>query len=238
VTGGAQDTESKETDVIEDRDKPTTTAPGAPASTTTGGIEATAREAGDVARERAGELRETARQTMHDARDAVEARSEAAKGQAAQEIERTAHGLEAAANEMEGSRLQQELLREAADGLKQISRAVSGKSVGEMVEELADFGRRNPLAFLGGAALAGFALARFARAGAPVGVTHDYSGPQSAGYSPASAGQSGPQSAGYSPASADYSGQRYGGTTDFRTTTPGGTPGAASGSEVGGNGNV
>ena len=68
---------------------------------------------------------------------------------------------------MDGSPLQQDLLREAADGLKHIAQAVEGKSIGAMVGELSAFGRQNPLAYLSGAALAGFALARFARASAP-----------------------------------------------------------------------
>ena len=68
---------------------------------------------------------------------------------------------------MEGSPLQQDLLREAADGLKQIAHAVEGKSIGTMAAELSEFGRQNPVAYLGGAALVGFALARFARASTP-----------------------------------------------------------------------
>ena len=68
---------------------------------------------------------------------------------------------------MEGSPFQQDLLREAADGLKQIARAVEGKSIGRMAGELSEFGRQNPVAYLGGAALVGFALARFARASTP-----------------------------------------------------------------------
>ena len=70
---------------------------------------------------------------------------------------------------MEGSPLQQDLLREAADGLKQIAHAVEGKSLGAMAAELSNFGRQNPVAYLGGAALVGFALARFARASTPAG---------------------------------------------------------------------
>jgi hypothetical protein len=157
--------------VIEDRDNPTYTAPAGSG----GDLRSTAKEAGAAVQERAGELREAARSTLHDAQAAAAERTEAAKGQAAEEISRTARGLEAAAEELEGSPLQQELLREAADGLKQISSAVSGKSVGEMVEGLSNFGRQNPLAFLGGAALAGFALARFARASTPSdGYEDDY----------------------------------------------------------------
>ena len=51
---------------------------------------------------------------------------------------------------MDGSPLQQDLLREAADGLKHIAQAVEGKSIGAMVADLSAFGRQNPLAYLGG----------------------------------------------------------------------------------------
>lgn len=137
------------------------TAPG----TAAGGLDELARDASTVARERAGELQDAARSTVDDARNAAEEHAEAAKGQAASEIDRTAASLEAVADDLDGEGgLQQELLREAADGLKQISRSIEGKSVGAMVEDLSEFGRNNPLAYLGGAALAGFALARFALA--------------------------------------------------------------------------
>jgi ElaB/YqjD/DUF883 family membrane-anchored ribosome-binding protein len=128
-----------------------------------------AQDAKTVAQERGAELREQARSGLHDARTAVEERSERAKHSAADEIDKTAHGLETAADELEGSPVQQDLLREAADGLKQLSQAMHGKSLGTMVSDVSDFGRRNPLAFIGGAALAGFAMARFARASTPAG---------------------------------------------------------------------
>jgi len=124
----------------------------------------TASDVRSAATEKIGELRDAAQSKIEDAKSAAMEKTDQVKGKAADEIDRTAHGLEAAAEEMEGSPLQQDLLREAADGLKQIARAVQGKSVGEMVSGLSDFGRQNPLAYLGGAALAGFALARFARA--------------------------------------------------------------------------
>jgi ElaB/YqjD/DUF883 family membrane-anchored ribosome-binding protein len=130
-------------------------------------VRETVRDARGALGEKADDLRETARSTLHGARAAVEQRSESAKATAADEMARTAEGLEAAAREMGDAPLQQDLLHEAAEGLKQLSRAVQGKSIGTIVEDLSDFGRRNPLAYLGGAALAGFALARFARASAP-----------------------------------------------------------------------
>jgi hypothetical protein len=130
------------------------------------GIGETMRDAAAGAREHAGEMKESARSALEGATAVAADRTAEVRDQAVGEIERTARGLEAAADEMRGSPFQQDLLREAAEGLKQISHAIEGKSVGAVVAEISDFGRRNPLAYLGGAALAGFALARFARASA------------------------------------------------------------------------
>ena len=134
----------------------------------------TAREAGAAAQERLGDLRDAALSSLDEAKSAATEKVEETKDQAAGEIARTAQGLEAAAEEMEGSPFQQDLLREAADGLKQIAHAVEGKSIGTMAGELSEFGRQNPVAYLGGAALVGFALARFARASTPAGTTASF----------------------------------------------------------------
>ena len=142
-------------------------ATGGQGEPTEGDLLQTAREAGTVAQERLGGLRDAAQSTLEDAKSAATEKAGEAKHQAADEIARTARGLEVAAEEMDGSPLQQDLLREAADGLKQIARAVEGKSIGAMAGELSEFGRQNPVAYLGGAALVGFALARFARASTP-----------------------------------------------------------------------
>ena len=98
----------------------------------------TAREAGAAAEERLGDLRDAAISSLNEAKSAATEKVEETKDQAAGEIARTAQGLEAAAEEMEGSPLQQDLLREAADGLKQIAHAVEGKSIGAMASELSD----------------------------------------------------------------------------------------------------
>ena len=144
------------------------TSPTGMGSTGTGfpgtSLAQTAREAGTAAEERLGELKDVALSSLDEAKSMASAKVAETKEQAAGEIARTAEGLEAAAAEMEGSPLQQDLLREAAAGLKQIAHAVEGKSIGAMAGELSEFGRQNPAAYLGGAALVGFALARFARA--------------------------------------------------------------------------
>lgn len=56
------------------------------------------------------------------------------------------------------------LARQAASGLEQAADALNGRSVQDITRSVADFARRQPTAFLLGAALAGVALGRFVRA--------------------------------------------------------------------------
>lgn len=60
-----------------------------------------------------------------------------------------------------------DLIRQAAEGLEQFSGAMGSKSSTEMLDSVRDFGRQNPVGFLAGTMLAGFALARFAGSDAP-----------------------------------------------------------------------
>jgi hypothetical protein len=150
-----------------------TTAPSEQTTTPESNIVQTARDAGAAAQERLADVRDAARSGLDEAKSAAAEKVGEATEQAAGELARTARGLEAAAEEMQGSPLQQDLLREAADGLKQIAHAVEGKSLGAMAAELSEFGRQNPVAYLGGAALVGFALARFARASTPTDTATD-----------------------------------------------------------------
>ncbi len=53
---------------------------------------------------------------------------------------------------------------QAADGLENFSRNLAGKQPEELLDTVRDFGRRHPIAFIGGAVLAGLALGRFVRA--------------------------------------------------------------------------
>ncbi len=55
-----------------------------------------------------------------------------------------------------------DLAGQAARSLSEFSQAVDGRSTGEIVSMVRDFGRRNPVAFLAGSVLAGLALGRIA----------------------------------------------------------------------------
>ena len=57
-----------------------------------------------------------------------------------------------------------QLVRQAADSLEDVTRNLDGKRPGELLDTVRDFGRRHPVAFIGGAVLAGLAIGRFIRA--------------------------------------------------------------------------
>jgi hypothetical protein len=58
------------------------------------------------------------------------------------------------------------LVKQAADGLENLSHAVADKRPDELIDALRDLGRRNPGAVLAGSVLIGLALGRFAKSSA------------------------------------------------------------------------
>lgn len=66
------------------------------------------------------------------------------------------------------------LVMKAADGLETFSRSLADKDPGDLLNAVRDFGRRNPMAFIGGAVLVGLAVGRFARASERRGETRRF----------------------------------------------------------------
>lgn len=60
-------------------------------------------------------------------------------------------------------------LGDAADSIQQASKYLENKSVGEVVSDVEDFARREPLIFLGGTFAVGLLLGRFLKASSPEG---------------------------------------------------------------------
>ena len=60
------------------------------------------------------------------------------------------------------------LVRSAADNVDRIAEDVRSRDIGDVLATLADFGRRQPVAFFGGAVVAGFLVARFFKSDVPV----------------------------------------------------------------------
>tara|TARA_R110002049_G_scaffold10127_3_gene50447 strand:+ start:155417 stop:155932 length:516 start_codon:yes stop_codon:yes gene_type:complete len=87
-----------------------------------------------------------------------------AKDTAADEVKDVASALRAAASDLRRGSPQERTFSQIADGLADASEAVRGKDLSEIMGDLNGFAKRNPLVFLGSAALIGFAATRFAKA--------------------------------------------------------------------------
>ena len=123
-------------------------------------------EAVEATRQAAGEIGAGLGDDLKQTRDRVMEQAESAKQGLAAQVGESAAALDAAAEKFGEQSVQGDLFRGAARGLDALSQALQGNSMSGLASDITDFGRRNPAVFLGGAALAGFALARFAQASA------------------------------------------------------------------------
>ncbi len=126
-----------------------------------------AEEAGEAAKEKAEALKERARETARDAADKAAQFAEEQKARGGDQVTKVARALHKAAGELDDGSTSRRLFDQAADGLDDVAATIEGKNWSELAGEVAELGRRHPVVFFGGAALAGFALARFATASAP-----------------------------------------------------------------------
>ena len=113
-------------------------------------------------------LGEKAREAASDALGSTmreaQAKAETAKSGVADEMSDVASALRVAAEEMRSGSTQARVFAQMAESLAEISQTIQQKDLSEMVTSAGDFARRNPLVFLGGAALLGFAATRLAKA--------------------------------------------------------------------------
>lgn len=113
-------------------------------------------------------LGDTAREVGKDAygriSEGAAEQSELVKDGAASEMENISSALRSAADKSRAGSPQERTFGQAAEALADFSDMVRNKDLGEMLSDVNGFARRNPLAFLGGAALLGFAATRFAKA--------------------------------------------------------------------------
>lgn len=133
-------------------------------SSGTEGVRQTLAEGQEAASDVGEKYVRQAKSAAQDIKESAVDQAEDAKDDAAQEADRTSMALRNAAHEIGVETPQGRLLSEVANGLAEVADATREKSISDMAVGIADFGRRNPVAFIGGAALVGFAIARFARA--------------------------------------------------------------------------
>ncbi len=60
------------------------------------------------------------------------------------------------------------LVRKAADGVEKVSTDIRGRNVGELVDTVSDFAKRQPAAFFGCGFVAGLGLSQILRSGRSV----------------------------------------------------------------------
>ncbi len=128
----------------------------------------------------AADLRDQASKAAQDAKGAAASIAEQArarlneivdqqKAASADKIAGVAKAAHSAAGDLDKTSPQMaRLVRSAADGVDRIADDVRSRDIGDVFATIADFGRRQPVAFFGGAVLAGFALARFFKSDAPL----------------------------------------------------------------------
>ena len=97
-------------------------------------------------------------------KDEAMARGDEMKHQASEGLGEFAEALRDASDKLSSKQpgAITDLIGQAASGLEALSRSLERKSSGEMLDEVRNFGRRNPGGFIAGSVLAGFALGRFA----------------------------------------------------------------------------
>lgn len=122
----------------------------------------------EKAKSAAAEASENLKASARSAADTVSAEAteyaKQARGAAASEVKGVASALRHAADDLRSGSPQERTFSQIADTLADFSDTIRDKDMGEVVGAVNSFARRNPLTFLGGAALLGFAATRFAKA--------------------------------------------------------------------------
>ncbi len=110
------------------------------------------------------EVKTRATDTMNTVRDVAADRADAARDRIVAAGERLAETLQKDADATEGTPAR--LLNGLASGVTSATDSLRGQSFGTLIEGAKDYARRHPGTFALGAAVAGFALARFLRSSA------------------------------------------------------------------------
>jgi hypothetical protein len=133
------------------------------AEATQGGGEHLTERARRKAGELVGDLKRQAEASAEDMRQRARSAIDQQKDTAIGGIEGVAHALRSASDDLreQGQPLAAECSRQAADGLESLANWVSRRKIDDVTGGVEDFARQRPVAFIGGAMVAGFALARF-----------------------------------------------------------------------------
>jgi uncharacterized protein YjbJ (UPF0337 family) len=127
--------------------------PNSPTSKNDATIGSVASDIKDAAAKKFDEAKSDVRSKAHDAKDGV-----------AEQVKDVANALRRASEELRGGSPQERTLGMLAGGLADVSDQIRDKDLGEMAQVVSRVARENPVLFLSGAALLGFAISRYAKA--------------------------------------------------------------------------
>jgi aspartokinase len=117
--------------------------------------------ASEAGRTLKSEVKTHAADTLNTVREAAGERTEAARDTLVNAGERLADTLQSEAQATDG--ISSRLLNGMADGVTTVTNGLRGRTLGDILAGAQGYARRNPGTFAVGAAVAGFALARFLR---------------------------------------------------------------------------
>lgn len=109
--------------------------------------------------------KDLAQDAKAEAREAAHDQAEMLRDEATQEVNQAADAAHRASDAFDSGSIQSQALEQLAQGIDGVASRLQGRSVDELFDDVTLFARRNPLLFLGGAAIAGFAAARFLKSG-------------------------------------------------------------------------
>jgi len=128
------------------------------------GVVDTARQ---EATEQLGALKDQAQDQLADAADKAKSFAAEQKDAAGDQLGGIADAISKVADELPSDQsMVAGYARDLAGGMRNVSESVKSRNVDELIGMAEDFGRKQPLAFLGAAALAGFVASRFVLASA------------------------------------------------------------------------
>ena len=142
-------------------------ATGTDSSHTGSGMKA-AKENAERVKDRAADLKRQAKDAVHDMSVRARSAADEQKNVAAERVGGVARAFPVASDDLhdQGQSLVAGYSRQVAEGLESMAQSLSRRSLGDLVEGVEDFARERPVAVLGGAMVAGFALARFMKSSA------------------------------------------------------------------------
>lgn len=112
----------------------------------------------------ASDIKNAASHKFDEAVTEVRAKADHAKSDVAGEVKGVADALRRASDELRSGSAQERTLGQISSSLADASDQIRDKDFGEMVQMASKVARDNPILFLSGAALLGFAASRFAKA--------------------------------------------------------------------------